>query len=204
MLKNYILARCLITKEEYNTVLNDYLLYNSLDQENKKIIEEEYKQINAEETPHLALKRHGTLPHHNWKEVLIAQNERRERFKKAHPSFCCKGIAYEIESVLTSKRAVIVNNFRKGRESINNVNVIVNNDYFIVIYNRLINSSQTEVVFSGVPLNAINEMDCFAFIKTYIPKAKHNFVIDTSTHEPFGEYLGISEFTSSVLIIKEK
>ena len=200
-----ISARYLITKESYDSVLEDYRFLNTLSTTKKKRLEEEYEKIHSEETPPLALKRHGTLPPPNWKEILIAQNERRERFRKEHPAFCCDGVAEELRSVLTNKRAVLNNTFRKRRAPINEVNIIVNDDYFVVIYNRLINSSQTSVVFSGVPLRAIEDMDCFGFLKQYIPNIKHDFTIKTSTIKtPEKYYMGLSELTFSRLIINEE
>lgn len=189
--------------ENYDLVLKDYLWFNSLNADDKKAILAEYKNIQSEETPPLALKRRGTTPPPNWKEILIKQNEKRERFNKEHPSFRCEGIAHELQTVLASKRAVLVNTLRKGRESINNVNVLASDEYFIVVYNRLINSSQTSVVFSGIPLKAIDEIECFNFLKPYVPAKKHNFTIETVHTKPLGEYLGISEFTFSRLVINE-
>lgn len=204
MYNNNISARYLITKENYNSVLEDYLFLRSLNATKKKKLMAEYEAVNSEETPPLALKRHGTLPPSNWKEILVAQNERRERLKKDHPAFCCEGVAEELSTVLTSKRAILLNSFRKKRESINVVNIIANDDYFVVVYNRLINSSQTSVVFSGVPLKAIEEIDCFSFLKPYVPNLRHNFNIKTAIIKmPAKYYMGISELIFSKLIIEE-
>ena len=77
--------------------------------------------------------------------------------------------------------------------------------FTVIIYNRLINSSQTNVVFSGLPLRAIEDMDCFIFLKQYIPDTKHDFTIKTSTIKtPEKYYMGLSELTFSRLIINEE
>ena len=205
MYNRNISARYLITKENYDSVLKDYRFLNSLSTAKKKKLEVEYEKIGSEETPPLALKRHGTLPPPNWKDILIAQNERRERFRKEHPAFRCDEAAEELRSVLANKRAILNNAFRRRRAPINEVNIITNDDYFVIIYNRLINSSQTSVVFSGVPLRAIEDMDCFGFLKQYIPITKHNFTIKTSTIKtPEKYYMGLSEITFSRLIIDEE
>ena len=117
MYNRNIPARYLITKENYDSILDDYRFLNSLSAAKKKKLEAEYEKMGSEETPPLALKRHGTLPPPNWKEILIAQNERRERFRKEHPAFCCDGVAEELRSVLTSKRAVLNNTFRKKKST---------------------------------------------------------------------------------------
>lgn len=200
MLRNGIFARYVITIEEYGDVLKDYLLFNSLSEKEKTELIE-YHKIISTETPHLALKRHGIIPGDDWKTSLTNQNKKRIEFYNQHPSFCCERISKELKSILENKRVVLFNDYRKGRESINVVNVIANEQYLVFIYNRLINSTQTEVVFSGIPLEAIETIECFGFLKEFIPTKKHIFNVSTNIVKNVGEYYGIEEFKQSVLLI---
>ena len=94
------------------------------------------------------------------------------------------------------------NEFRKGRENIRVINVLRNDDYLIFVYNRRVYSTQTDVVFSGVPLKAIDELEDFSFLKKHIPPVIHNFTIEKKTYAG-NERCGIDNYIFYYLICFE-
>lgn len=201
MFRNDICARHFVSKKEFAKIVDDLNAFALLDDDTKKDIQSEYNEIISTETPHLALKRHGTIPNDDWKETLTAQNIRSDTFFKKHPSFYLNSVEKEFRSIVGNKNAIFVNSFRKGREKANVVNVISNNDYLVFIYNRLINSTQTYVVFSAIPLAAIEKVERFSFLNDFVPGERHDFCFETEISEFDDPYLGKTSLTSTKLII---
>ena len=182
MIKNNISSRAFYTSDDFNDIYSDYLNWEKLDEIEKNKIEAEYKRLMTLETPALALKRHGTLPPDNWEEITREMRKSSDNFYKLHPLFLLKHIIAELMSLLNNKTIVFVNEPRKGRASIKQVNVLKNDEYLVFIYNRLINSTQTSIVFSGVPIKYLSLIKPLGFLVQYLPKSKHDFIINENKY----------------------
>ena len=154
----------------FEKIYFDYLKWNSLSAIEKEELNSEYKKIKSEETPALALKRHGTIPPENWIEITFEMRKRRDEFIKKHPYFLLDLVVGELSSVVNAKNISFVNALKKGRAPIREVNVIQNGEYLVFIYNRLVNSTQTSVVYSGVPIKFISLIGELRFLEKYIPE----------------------------------
>lgn len=182
MIKNNISSRAFYTSDVFNDIYNDYLKWKKLDELEKNDVEAEYKKITTLETPALALKRHGTLPPDNWQEITKEIRKNSDNFYEKHPLFLLKQVLAELKSLVENKTIILVNEPRKGRASIKQVNVLKNDEYLVFIYNRLVNSSQTSIVFSGVPIKYLDLIEPLGFLAQYLPKDKHNFIINERTY----------------------
>lgn len=156
------------------------------DDERIKIFNE-FGKISLEETPALALKRHGTTPPDNWEDITREIRERHGGFYKEHPYFYLPRLLHELKTIVESPNVIFKNTPRKGRAPIKEINVLKNKDYLIFEYNRLVNSTQTSVVFTGVPLKyipLINELD---FLNQYVPEKSLDFIVAKKIVESLGE-----------------
>lgn len=178
MIRCSLTSRAFYDTTVFETIYRDYLKWNSLSKEEQNKIEEEFRIIKSEETPALALKKHGTLPPENWLEITEQMRKRMDDFYDAHPYFLLNHVVLELKSIVDAKNITIVHTPRKGRASIKEVSILQNGEYLIFIYNRLVNSSQTSVVYSGVPLKYIDLIDSLHFLSSYIPNEKYNFSIN--------------------------
>ena len=177
MINNNVSAHIFYDYNKFSKIYNDYLKWNTLAQEEKNILIKEFEILDAEETPALALKRHGITPSDNWQEVTGEINKRHSTFYKEHPYFYLRHLTKELKSIVEAPNVIFKNYPRGGRALIKEINVIKNDDYLIFEYNRSINSTQTSVVFSGVPLKYIGLIDELGFLVKYIPKQTHVFTI---------------------------
>lgn len=155
--------------ERFEKIYLDYLKYMSLSDKEKNELNAKHNQIKSEEPPALALKRHGTIPPENWLEISFEMNKRHEEFYCEHPYYLLERVVNELKSVVNAKNVIFVNSLRKGRAPIKEVNVIQNGEYLIFIYNRLVNSTQTTVAYSGVPIKYIALIVELEFLRNYIP-----------------------------------
>lgn len=69
MISNNILARIFYSLGRLDKMYDDYLKWGALTPNEKKAISDEFDMLSREETPAIALKRHGTTPPKNWQEI---------------------------------------------------------------------------------------------------------------------------------------
>ncbi len=182
MINNNILARIFYSLRDLDKMYEDYLKWGTLTQDEKKVISDASYMHSREDTPALALKRHGTIPPENWQEITDEIRKRHSEFLKKHPHFYLNPLIEELRSIVEASDVTFKNDPRKGRASIKEVNILKNEDYLVFEYNRLVNSTQTSVVFTGVPLKFISLIKELGFLVPYIPKRTHSFVIVEETY----------------------
>ena len=178
MINNNVSAYVFYNSDKFKRIYDDYLKWKALSDDERSKLSKEFELLSLEETPALALKRHGTMPPENWQEITNEIRNRHGNFFKEHPYFYLCHVVDEIKSVVETYGAVFKNAPRKGRAPIKEVNILKNNEYLVFEYNRLINSTQTSVVFTGVPLKYIELIDELAFLRNYIPSQANKFIVD--------------------------
>ncbi len=182
MINNNILARIFYSLGRLDKMYEDYLKWGVLTPNEKKAISDEFDMLSREETPALALKRHGTIPPEKWQEITDEMRKRHSKFLEKHPHFYLNPLIKELRSIVEASDVTFKNDPRKRRASIKEVNILKNEDYLVFEYNRLVNSTQTSVVFTGIPLKFISLIKELGFLVPYIPKRTHSFVIVEETH----------------------
>lgn len=183
MINNNVSAHVFYNSDKFKRIYDDYLKWKALSDDERSKLSREFELLSLEETPALVLKRHGTMPPENWQEITDEIRKRHGSFFEEHPYFYLFHVVDEIKSVIEACGAVFKNAPRKGRAPIKEVNIIKNDEYLVFEYNRLINSTQTSVVFTGVPLKYIELIDELAFLRKYIPNQANKFTIDKSILE---------------------
>ena len=201
MYRNNIIARIFIQKDDVEKIISDYKTISSFSILEIRKLENIYEQIKAQK-PLIEEINDGKISKPlNIEQVLKERNEQRLSFFKKHPYFECKLFCEEIEKILNNQNVTFENNYRKGRESINIVNILKNNDYLVFIYNRSINSTQSDVEFSGVPIDLINVISDFSFLKPLLPIVSHNFYIEKEIMSGDSE-LGVDNYNIYYFKIK--